>query len=69
MFCAWRGACGVNGSGITRFSFAGAGSLPCGLLTAFQTSFVHPLFFGVLSPLMEVWATLVIMLDSNLEVQ
>ena len=43
MCWAWRGACGVNSSGITRFSFAGAGSLPCGLLTGFQTSFVHAL--------------------------
>ena len=52
MFWAWPEARGVDDSGITRFSFAGAGGLPCELLAGFGTSFVFPLCFGVFSPLL-----------------
>ena len=43
MFWAWHEAPGVDDSGITRFSFAGAGGLPCGLLARLGISFVFPL--------------------------
>ena len=52
MFWACRGAPGVDDSGITRASFAGAGGLSCGLLAGLGISFVFPLCIGVLSPLL-----------------
>ena len=51
MFWAWHGAFGVDDSGVTRYSFAGAGGLPCGLLAELERSFVFPLCIGVLSSL------------------
>ena len=57
MFWAWRGASGVDDSGIPllvlaflcRYSFAGAGGLHCGLLAGVERSFVFSLCIGVLS--------------------
>ena len=49
MFWAWRGASGVDDSGVTRYPFAGAVGLPCGLLAGLERSFVFPLCIGVLS--------------------
>ena len=52
MLWAWRGASRVDDSGVTRYSFAGAGDLPCGLLAGLERSFVFPFGVGVLSPLL-----------------
>ena len=52
MFWAWRAASGVDDSGVTRYSFAGAGYLPCGLLAGLERSFVFLLCIGVLSSLL-----------------
>ena len=52
MFWAWRGAPGVDDSGITTSSFADAGGLPCELLAGFGISFVFPLCIGVLFSLL-----------------
>ena len=71
MFWAWHGASGVDDSGGTRYSFAGAGGLPCGLLAKLERSFVFPLCIGVLSlcwgSLMQTWAAIILLLDSNWE--
>ena len=52
MFWAWHGASGVDDSGVTKYSFAGAGGLPYGLLAELERSFVFPLCIGVLSSLL-----------------
>ena len=52
MFLAWHGGSGVDDSGVKRYSFAGAGGLPCGLLAEHERSFVFPLCIGVLSSLL-----------------
>ena len=52
MFWAWHGASGLDDSGVTRYSFAGAGGLPCGLLAELERSFVFPLCIGVLFSLL-----------------
>ena len=43
---------GVDDSGITRSSFAGAEGLPCGLLAGLGISFMFPFCISVLSPLL-----------------
>ena len=52
MFWAWHGASGVDDSVATRYSFPGAGGLPCGLLAELERHFVFPLCIGVLSSLL-----------------
>ena len=75
VFWAWHGASGVDDSGITRYSFAGAGVCPVGSWLSLRDllcSFVHwcPFLFAGLHAwglLMQTWAAIFLLLDSNWE--
>ena len=61
VFWSWRGSSWVDDS--VRFSFAGAGGLPCGVLDGLGISFG----LNAWESLMEKWAIIILLLDSNRE--